>query len=76
MEGKDASDAAKTKEKLKAPFPVLYGKDGAWRERYDYLHAYVIDAEGVVRAVFPGTVPKRPSGETIADAFETIIGEK
>ena len=73
MEEKNADELRKTIQRAKAPFPILDGTGGRWRERYEYLYVYVIDAKGIVRSVFASTVHARPRGEAVVAAFERMM---
>jgi hypothetical protein len=76
MEEKNADELRKTIQRAKAPFPILDGAGGKWRERYEYLYVYVIDAKGVVRSIFASTVHARPRGEAVVGAFERMMAPR
>jgi len=73
MEAKKADALDRVISRTKAPFPVLNGAGGKWREHYQYLYTYLIDATGTVRAVFGGTVHTRHRGVTVVRAFEKMV---
>jgi len=75
MEAKKADALSRVLDRTKAAFPVLNGAGGKWRDHYQYLYTYLIDASGVVRAVFGGTVHVRHRGETVVRAFARMVGK-
>jgi len=72
VEEKAPDGLQKTLQKTKAGFVVLNGTGREWTKQYQYLYVYVLDAHGVVRGIFGGTVHARPTGEQAVQSLQQL----
>lgn len=72
QEEKDLSSALSMAEKTGVRFPLLHDVDRRTAPRLDRTTGYYVDADGVVRQVFPMTAYLRPSTDVVLAEIERL----
>ena len=72
QEEKDLSKAPQMAQRTGASFPVVHDLNRATAPQLDRTNAYYLDAQGVVRQVFPMSAYLRPSTALVLDEIERI----
>ena len=76
QEEQDLSKALTMAEKTGVRFPLLHDVQRQTAPRLDRTTAYYIDAEGVVRQVFPMSAYLRPSSDVVLAEIERLRAEE
>ena len=76
QEEKDLSKALSMAEKTGVGFPLVHDVERANVPQLDRTTAYYLDADGVVRQVFPMSAYLRPSAEVVLAEIERIQDEQ
>jgi peroxiredoxin len=67
----------KSRDHASAEFPLLsdYGKETSGAYSDNGFQTYVIDTDGVIRAILHGTLRERPMADVIISELEQLEGE-
>ena len=73
QEEKDLSKAPNMARQTAVTFPVIHDVNRASAPQLDRTNAYFLDAEGIVRQIFPMSSYMRPSSELVVGEIARIL---
>lgn len=74
QEEEDLSRVLDMAQKTRVKFPLVHDVKRETAPQFDRTNAYFIDAEGVVRQIFPMSAYMRPSTTLVLNEIERILG--